>query len=63
MCLLFVQDASILYFLHGESYNTLKLPRLVANETPTVTHVIAKVIEKEYCVARKVRYYFLILTK
>ncbi|XP_055711061.1 RB1-inducible coiled-coil protein 1 isoform X2 [Phlebotomus papatasi] len=48
-----VQDASILYFLHGESYNTLKLPRLVANETPTVTHVIAKVIEKEYCVARK----------
>ncbi|XP_059618190.1 RB1-inducible coiled-coil protein 1 isoform X2 [Phlebotomus argentipes] len=48
-----VQEASLLYFLHGESYNTLKLPRPVANETPTVTHVIARVIEKEFCVARK----------
>uniref|UniRef100_A0A6B2EHA8 RB1-inducible coiled-coil protein 1 n=1 Tax=Phlebotomus kandelakii TaxID=1109342 RepID=A0A6B2EHA8_9DIPT len=46
-----VQDASLLYFLHAESYNTLKLPRPVANETPS--HVIAKVIEKEFCVARK----------
>ncbi|GAB0094475.1 RB1-inducible coiled-coil protein 1 [Sergentomyia squamirostris] len=48
-----VQEASILYFLHGESYNTLKLPRIAASETPSVTHVIAKVVEKEFCVARK----------
>uniref|UniRef100_A0A1L8DIA6 RB1-inducible coiled-coil protein 1 n=1 Tax=Nyssomyia neivai TaxID=330878 RepID=A0A1L8DIA6_9DIPT len=48
-----VQDTSILYFLHGESYNTLKLPRIPSSETPNVTHLIAKVIEKEFCVARK----------
>ncbi|XP_055683356.1 RB1-inducible coiled-coil protein 1 isoform X4 [Lutzomyia longipalpis] len=48
-----VQDTSILYFLHGESYNTLKLPRLTANETPHMIPLVAKVIEKEFCVARK----------
>uniref|UniRef100_A0A7G3ATQ4 RB1-inducible coiled-coil protein 1 n=1 Tax=Lutzomyia longipalpis TaxID=7200 RepID=A0A7G3ATQ4_LUTLO len=48
-----VQDTSILYFLHGESYNTLKLPRLTVNETPHMIPLVAKVIEKEFCVARK----------
>lgn len=48
-----VQDSSILYFLHAESYNDLKLTTTSPNACPRVCYCIGKVTDKEYCHAKK----------
>lgn len=48
-----VQDSSILYFLHAESYNDMKLVTVPPNSYPRVCYCIAKVTDKEYCHAKK----------
>lgn len=45
-----VQDSSILYFLHAESYNDLKL---TTSTSPRVCFCIGRVTDKEYCHAKK----------
>lgn len=54
---LVVQDSSTHYFLHGESYSglNLKIPNSTESEKlPHPLFVIGRVLEKEYCHARKV---------
>lgn len=48
-----VQDSSILYFLHAESYSDLKLVSVPPNTCPKVNFCIGKVTDKEYCHAKK----------
>lgn len=48
-----VQDSSVLYFLHGESYNDLKLTTVAPNTCPRICFCIGKVTDKEYCHAKK----------
>lgn len=48
-----VQDSSVLYFLHAESYNELKLTLVSPNTCPRVCYCIGKVTDKEYCHAKK----------
>ena len=48
-----VQDSSILYFLHAESYNDMKLVTVPPNTYPRVCYCIGKVTDKEYCHAKK----------
>lgn len=48
-----IQDSSILYFLHAESYNDMKLVTVPASTYPKVCVCIGKVTDKEYCHAKK----------
>jgi RB1-inducible coiled-coil protein 1 len=48
-----VQDSSVLYFLHAESYNDLKLTSVPANACPRICYCIGRVTDKEYCHAKK----------
>lgn len=48
-----IQDSSILYFLHAESYNDMKLVTVPPNTYPRVCYCIGKVTDKEYCHAKK----------
>jgi RB1-inducible coiled-coil protein 1 len=48
-----VQDSSILYFLHAESYNDLQLSTVASNTCPRVCYCIGRVMDKEYCHAKK----------
>lgn len=48
-----VQDSSILYFLHAESYNDMKLTTVPPSTYPRVCFCIGKVTDKEYCHAKK----------
>lgn len=48
-----VQDSSILYFLHAESYNDMKLTTVPPSTYPRVCYCIGKVTDKEYCHAKK----------
>lgn len=48
-----VQDSSILYFLHAESYNEMKLVTVPPSSCPKVCFCIGKVTDKEYCHAKK----------
>ncbi|KAL7032072.1 hypothetical protein ACKWTF_007211 [Chironomus riparius] len=48
-----VQDSSILYFLHAESYNELRLSSVPPNTCPRVCYCIGRVLDKEYCHAKK----------
>lgn len=48
-----VQDSSVLYFLHAESYNDMKLVTVPPNTYPRVCYCIGKVTDKEYCHAKK----------
>ncbi|KAG5684501.1 hypothetical protein PVAND_013731 [Polypedilum vanderplanki] len=48
-----VQDSSILYFLHAESYNNLSLSTVPPNTCPRVCYCIGRVLDKEYCHAKK----------
>lgn len=49
-----VQDSKILYFLHGDSYSGLNLSAPAEGCTfPTVNYCIGRMVEKEYCHARK----------
>ncbi|CRK91306.1 CLUMA_CG004981, isoform B [Clunio marinus] len=48
-----VQDSSILYFLHAESFNDMKLVSVPPNTYPKVNFCIGKVTDKEYCHAKK----------
>lgn len=48
-----VQDSSVLYFLHAESYDDLKLTTVPANTCPRICYCIGKVTDKEYCHAKK----------
>lgn len=48
-----VQDSSVLYFLHAESYNDMKLVTVQPNSYPRVSFCIGKVTDKEYCHAKK----------
>lgn len=48
-----VQDSSILYFLHAESYNDMKLVTVAPSSYPRVCYCIGKVTDKEYCHAKK----------
>lgn len=48
-----VQDSSILYFLHAESYNDMKLVAVPPSAYPKVCFCIGKVTDKEYCHAKK----------
>lgn len=48
-----VQDSSILYFLHAESYNDMKLVTVPPSTYPRVCYCIGKVTDKEYCHAKK----------
>lgn len=48
-----VQDSSILYFLHAESYIDLKLTAAPTSSGPRVCFRIGKVTDKEYCHAKK----------
>lgn len=48
-----VQESSILYFLHAESYNDLRLSSVPPNTCPKVCYCIGRVMDKEYCHAKK----------
>lgn len=48
-----VQDSSILYFLHAESYHDMKLVTVSPNTYPRVCYCLGKVTDKEYCHAKK----------
>jgi RB1-inducible coiled-coil protein 1 len=48
-----IQDSSILYFLHAESYNDMKLTTVPSNSYPKACYCIGKVTDKEYCHAKK----------
>lgn len=48
-----IQDSSILYFLHAESYNTMNLVTVAPSTYPKVCYCIGKVTDKEYCHAKK----------
>lgn len=48
-----VQDSTILYFLHAESYNDMKLVTVPPSTYPKVCYCIGKVTDKEYCHAKK----------
>lgn len=48
-----VQDSSILYFLHAESYDDLKLSTVPPNTCPKICYCIGRVTDKEYCHAKK----------
>lgn len=48
-----VQDSSVLYFLHAESYNDLKLTTVPPNTCPRICYCIGRVTDKEYCHAKK----------
>lgn len=49
-----VQDSKILYFLHGDSYSGLNLlPPAEGCLFPNVNFCIGRMVEKEYCHARK----------
>lgn len=48
-----VQDSSVLYFLHAESYNEMKLVTVPPSTYPRVCYCIGKVTDKEYCHAKK----------
>lgn len=48
-----IQDSSILYFLHAESYNDLKLVTVQPSTYPRLSYCIGKVTDKEYCHAKK----------
>lgn len=48
-----VQDSTILYFLHAESYNDMKLVAVPPSTYPRVSFCIGKVTDKEYCHAKK----------
>lgn len=48
-----VQDSSVLYFLHAESYNDMHLVTVPPSSYPKVCYCIGKVTDKEYCHAKK----------
>lgn len=48
-----IQDSSILYFLHAESYNIMNLVSVPPCAYPKVCYCIGKVTDKEYCHAKK----------
>lgn len=48
-----VQDSTILYFLHAESYGDLNLSGAVTNTWPRLCYCIGRVTDKEYCHAKK----------
>lgn len=49
-----VQESKILYFLHGDSYSGLNLaPPAEGCTFPAVNYCIGRMVEKEYCHARK----------
>lgn len=48
-----VQDSTILYFLHAESYNDMKLVAVAPSTYPRISFCIGKVTDKEYCHAKK----------
>lgn len=49
-----VQESKILYFLHGDSYSGLNLSAPAEGcSFPTVNYCIGRMVEKEYCHARK----------
>ena len=48
-----VQDSTVLYFLHAESYNDMKLVTVPPSSYPKANYCVGKVTEKEYCHAKK----------
>lgn len=48
-----VQDSSVLYFLHAESYQDLRLSSVPPNSYPRICYCIGRVTDKEYCHAKK----------
>lgn len=48
-----VQDSSVLYFLHAESYNDMHLVTVPSSSYPKICYCIGKVTDKEYCHAKK----------
>jgi RB1-inducible coiled-coil protein 1 len=48
-----VQDSSVLYFLHADSYNDLQLSPVPSNSFPRTCYCIGRVVNKEYCHAKK----------
>lgn len=48
-----VQDSPLLYFLHADSYSGLNLMTIQHNQIPKTCYCIGKVIDKEYCHAKK----------
>jgi RB1-inducible coiled-coil protein 1 len=48
-----IQDSTVLYFLHAESYHDMRLATVPSNSFPNTSFCIGKVIEKEYCHAKK----------
>ncbi|XP_058447461.1 RB1-inducible coiled-coil protein 1 isoform X2 [Malaya genurostris] len=47
------QNASVLYFLHADSYAAFNLSQLVAGHAPKIICCVGTVIDKDYCHARK----------
>lgn len=48
-----VQDSTVLYFLHAESFNDMQLSAVAPTTYPKVGFCIGKVTDKEYCHAKK----------
>lgn len=48
-----VQDSTVLYFLHAESYHDMKLVTVPSSSFPSTSFCVGKVTEKEYCHAKK----------